>query len=205
MRKLLVTVVASCALVAVIPATALAHGHHHARHHGRIHHRTFGSDWNQSGSSTSSSGSTSTSSGDTAGTVQSFANGVLTILLNDQKTTVGGQVTNGTEIECGAPDMSGASGWQGHDGGGDNNAGSTQGGDDNGGGSQGDDDQGQGDDEHNPNVNAQSCDTSALTPGTVVREASMTVSGAGANWNKLELVTSSTSTSPTSSSSSSGD
>jgi hypothetical protein len=201
MRKLLVTVVASCALVAVVPASALAHGHHHARHHGRIHHKTFGSDWSQSGSSTS--GSTTTGSGDTAGTVQSFTNGVLTILLNDQKTTVTGQVTNGTEIECGAPDMSGSSGWQGHDHGGDNTgANNTTGGDNNGGGSQGDDDQGQGDDDHNPTVNAQSCDTSALTPGTVVREASLNVSSAGAMWNKLKLVTSSTSTS---SSSSSGD
>jgi hypothetical protein len=191
MRKLLVTVVASCALVAVMPASALAHGHHHhARHHGRIHHKTFGSDFNQS----SSSSSGTTSSGDTAGTVQSFSNGVLTILLNDQKTTVTGQVNNGTEIECGAPDMSGSSGWQGHDHGGDNSGGDNSGGDNNGGGSQGDDDQGQGDDD-NPNVNAQSCDTSALTPGTVVREASLSVSSGGATWDKVELVTSSTSTS----------
>ena len=194
MRKLLVTVVASCALVAVVPATALAHGRHHARHHSRVHHKNFGTDFNQSGSSTSgSSTSGSTSSGDTAGTVQSFTNGVLTILLNDGKTTVSGQVTNGTELECGAPDMSGSSGWQGHDHGGDNS-----GGDNNGGGSQGDDDQGQGDDDNANNV--QNCDTSALTPGTVVREASLRISSGGSSWDKVELVTSSTSTSSSSSS-----
>lgn len=195
MRKLLLTVVASCALVAIMPASALAHGHNRHHHHARVHHKTFGHDFNQSGSTSSgstSSGSTGTPS--TAGTVQSFdpSTGALTILLNDKKTTVTGIVNSDTEIECQAPDTSGSSSsWQGHDHGGDN-----------GGGDQGDDDQGQGDDDNN-SANAQNCDTSALTTGAVVQEASLRISSAGATWDKIELVSSSTSTS--SSSSSNGD
>jgi hypothetical protein len=177
MRKLLVTVVASCALVAVMPATALAHGRHHRGHHARVHHRTFGHDFNQS-----SSTSPTTSSGDTAGTVQSFSGGVLTIALNDGS-TVSGTVSDATEIECGAPDTS--SSWQGHDHSGDNNG-------------PGDDDQGQGDDEH-----AQSCDSSNLAAGTVVREAELNVSSAGSVWRKVELMTASTSSSASSASTSS--
>jgi hypothetical protein len=67
-----------------------------------------------------------------------------------------------------------------HDSGGDH-------GDDNG-NDQGDDDQGQGDDD-NENANCSSAD---LTPGTVVHEASLRISSAGATWDKVELVTAST-------------
>jgi hypothetical protein len=48
MRKALLVTAASCALIALVPATALAkHGdrrHHHRAHHARVHHRTFGHD-----------------------------------------------------------------------------------------------------------------------------------------------------------------
>jgi hypothetical protein len=179
MRKLLLTVVASCALFAFAPASALAHhGRHHHAHHARVHHRTFGHDWGQSGSTTQS-----TSSDQNAGTVQSFTNGVLTILLNDGKTTVSGQVTPDTEIECRAPEMSGM---QSHDSGDDNGGGDDQG-DNN---DQGDD-QGQGDDENG----GQSCDSSNLTPGTVVQEAELNLSSAGAVWKNIDLATTSSSSS----------
>jgi hypothetical protein len=179
MRKLLLTVVASCALFAFAPASALAHhGRHHHAHHARVHHRTFGHDWGQSGSTTQS-----TSSDQNAGTVQSFTNGVLTILLNDGKTTVSGQVTPDTEIECRAPEMSGM---QSHDSGDDNGGGDDQG-DNN---DQGDD-QGQADNDNDDNEANQSCDSSSLTPGTVVHEASLKVSSAGATWDRVELVTAS--------------
>jgi hypothetical protein len=164
MRKIVLSAVACCALIAIVPATALAHGHHHKRHHSRVHHRTFGHDWNQSGSST-----TSTSSDQNAGTVQSFTGGVLTIALTDGQ-TVSGAVTNDTEIECQAADMSGS--LRSHEHGGDN--GNDQG-----------DDQGQGDDD-NGNANCSSAD---LTPGAVVHEAKLRLSGAGATWDKVELVT----------------
>jgi hypothetical protein len=174
MRKIVLSVIACCAVIAFVPASALAHGKHHKRHHARIHHRTFGHDWSQSGSST-----TSTSSDQNAGTVASFTNGVLTIALNNGQ-TVSGNVTGDTEIECQAPDTSGS--MSSHDRGDDN-------GDhgDNNGNDQGDDDQGQGDDD-NGNANCSSAD---LTPGTVVHEARLSLSSAGATWDKVELVTAS--------------
>jgi hypothetical protein len=166
MRKIVLSVVACCAVIALVPASALAHGHH-KRHHARVHHRTFGHDWGQS------NGSTSTSSEQNAGTVQSFTGGVLTIALNNGQ-TVSGNVTGDTEIECQAPDM--PTMWSGHDHGGDN--GNDQG-DDNG------NDQG---DDNGENANCSSAD---LTPGAVVHEARLGLSGAGATWDKVELVTAS--------------
>ena len=181
MRKIMLAVVATCAVVAFIPASALAHGHKR-HHHARVHHRTFGHDFGQSGSTSSGS----TSSGQPAGTVSTFSGGVLTIALANGQ-TVSGMVTPDTEIECQAPDTSsrsstsgtsGTSGWQGHD---------------HGGGDQGQGNDGQG---------GTSCDTSALTQGAMVQEAELSVSSAGAVWRKVELQ--STSSTASSSSGSSG-
>jgi hypothetical protein len=194
MRKTLLTVVASCALLAVAPASALAHGRgHHRSHHARAHHRTFGADQGM-GQNTGTSPS--------AGTVQSFTGGVLTIALTNGS-TVSGQVSNFTRIICLAAQPTGMQGsgswqggsWQGHhdgwNGGGDNW---------NGGGNQGQSDN----DGDNDDQGSQSCDTSALTMGAVVQEAELSISGAGATWDKIVLApTSSSSTSPPSSTSSS--
>jgi hypothetical protein len=167
MRRIVLTVVACCAVIAIVPASALAHGDHHKRQHHRGHHgRVRDESW---GGGTQSQG---TGQSQDAGTVQSFTGGVLTIALTGGQ-TVSGQVTNDTEIECQAAEESSGS-WQSHDHGGDN-----------GGGSSGDDDQGQGDDD---NGNA-SCDSSALTPGAMVHEASLRISSAGAVWDKVELAT----------------
>ena len=174
MRKLLLSVVASLALVAVAPATALAQRHHHRSHvrHARIHHKRFGS---APGSATSGM----PSAGQTAGTVQSFTGGVLTILLSDGKTTVSGRVTPDTAIQCRAPEPTGM---KNHD------RGQTRGGDDQGDNNgRGDDDQSRGDDEHA----GQSCGSSALTAGAVVQEAELNISGGGAVWQKVELVSAS--------------
>jgi hypothetical protein len=166
MRKIVLSVIAGCALIAIVPASALAHrGHHKRHHHSRIHHRTFGHDWSQSGSS-----STGTSSDQNAGTVQSFTGGVLTIALNNGQ-TISGDVTPGTEIECRGAEMS--SSLRSHDRGDDNG----DRGDDNG-NDQGDDD--------NENANCSSAD---LMSGTVVHEARLRLSSAGATWDKVELVT----------------
>ncbi len=164
MRKTLLSVVACCAVIAILPASALAHGHHHKRHH-RAHHarvRDWGSD----------QGTGQNQAAD-AGTVQSFTGGVLTIALTNGQ-TVSGQVTPDTEIKCEAPDTS--NGMVSHDRHGDNN-GNDQG--DNNGNDQGDDD------------NAM-CSSSDLTTGTVVHEAELRLSGAGAVWDRVELVTTST-------------
>lgn len=166
MRKLMLSVVACCALVAIVPASALAHGKHHKRHHARVHHRNFGHDWGTAGNS-----GTSANSDQNAGTVQSFTGGVLTIALNNGQ-TVSGDVTGDTEFECEAADMSGS--LRSHDHGGDN--GNDQG-----------DDNGQGDD---ANGNAM-CSSADLTAGAVVHAARLGITNAGATWDKVELVTAS--------------
>jgi hypothetical protein len=120
---------------------------------------------------------------DNAGTVQSFDGTKLTILLADGTTTETGIVNNDTEIECEAADMSSPSQTSFHR--------DDQGGDNSGPGDQGDNND-QGDDDNNE---AQNCDTSALTPGAIVHEAELRLSGAGAVWDKVELLTSSSSTS----------
>jgi hypothetical protein len=174
MRKIVLSAVACCALIAIIPASALAHGRHHKRHHhhARIHHRTFGHDWNSSGSS-----STSTSSDQNAGTVTSFTGGVLTITLNNGQ-TVSGNVTGDTEIECEAADMS--SSLRSHDRG-----------DDNGGDNPGDRGDDNGNDQGDDNGENANCSSADLTTGTVVHEARLALTGAGATWDKVELVTAS--------------
>jgi hypothetical protein len=168
---------------ALIPATALGRSHHRRHHHARVHHKIRHKQFGRTDAPTTSAMS------DNAGTVTSFDGTKLTITLADQS-TVTGTVTNDTEIECDAADTSSSS-----------SSSQTsfhrddQGGDNSGSGDQGDNND-QGDDDNNQ---MGSCDTSALTPGTVVHEAELKLSGAGAVWDKVELLTSS------SSSSSSGD
>ena len=182
MRRILLTLMLGGALAAVVPATALAahhhsKAHHHARHHARRHSRVR---FKQFGSASTSSTQSPGGNEQNAGTVTSFQNGTLTITLNDGS-TVSGNVTPNTEIECRAEDTSanmqrddhsdqGAQGDQGDDNGNDN----------------GDNNNENGEQEHNQ----QNCSTANLTPGTVVRDAELQVSGSGANWDKVELVTS---------------
>jgi hypothetical protein len=165
MRKILLTVVAACGLLVLAPAGALAHGHfgHHRRHHGRHHFRMFGNTGMTGGQSQN------------AGTVQSYTGGVLTIALSSGS-TVSGQVTNATNIICqSAPPTSMQSSNRNWDGnGGPGNSG---------------DDQGQADDK----PANQSCGTTNLTSGTVVRAAELRLSGAGAVWDAVVLVTQSSS------------
>jgi hypothetical protein len=109
--------------------------------------------------------------------VASFTNGTLTIALNNGS-TVSGKVTPSTELEC---DAARSSSMQRDDRrGGD----SSEGGD-----RQSEDNEDEGAEQH------PSCSTADLQPGTVVREAELRLSGSGANWQKVELVTSSTSSS----------
>ena len=171
MRKVLYTLIASVLVVALIPATALGRSHHKRHHHRvRVHHKQFGR----------TDAPATPSMADNAGTVASFDGTKLTIQLNDGS-TVSGTVNNDTEIECQAADTS-PSNFSSDDQGGDQNS-----------GDQGDiNDQGD-------NNEMQNCDSSSLTPGAIVHEAELKLSGAGAVWDKVELVTSS------SSSSSSGD
>jgi hypothetical protein len=168
------TVAASALIAGAAPATALAHHHHHRHHHhARIRH--FG-DQNAPASSMSSA--------DNAGKVMSFSGGVLTIVLNDNTTTVKGMVTDATELECAAPEESATTM---HDDG-DRGSGDQGSGDDNqgsGGDDQGDNDQNE---VENENENEASCTTASLKPGTVVHEAALRIGSSGPTWQKVELV-----------------
>jgi hypothetical protein len=171
MKRLLVALVLGGALFAFGPATALAAKHHHHGHHARHHSRVR---FERFGRSTAPAGSSTQSNAHNAGMVTSFQNGTLTITLNDGS-TVSGTVTRQTEIECKAPATS--STMQRDDHGRDN-------------GDRGDDN---GNDNGDDNNNAEhSCSTADLQPATVVREAELKVSGSGATWDKVELVTSQT-------------
>ena len=186
MRRLFFTVVASMALLAMGPATALAKHHHHKRtHHSKRHssvrHKRFGTDT----TSTTTTTSPTTPSSDTAGTIKSFdsTTGILTITLNDGTTDVTGKVTNATDIECEAADTSTTEQSDLRSDGGGDTGGSSDSGDsgDNGSGDHGD-------------QSEQSCTSTNLTAGTVVNEAELRISSAGATWDKVEIQSTSTST-----------
>jgi hypothetical protein len=202
MRRMIITAIAATALA--VPGAALAshqsehegphdQGIHHKRDHARQHHRshvvTFGS---AAGSTPTTSTSTPTptptppagSSEETAGTVASFSAGTLTITLRDGS-TVSGKVDASTQIECRSTMTTASSHGdqgddddrfddRGHDG--QSNSGP-------GNGQQGDND-GRDDDAQDE---AENCTTAALVPGAVVREAELSVNGAGAVWEKVEL------------------
>ena len=195
MRRLLFTLAATGLLIVLAPAAALAqHHHHHATHTTRAHRtrvRRFGDLTTQP--------TTTTGSSDTAGTVQSFSNGVLTILLNDNS-TVSGTVTSDTRIECSASGQSQTT----HDDG-DPGSGTQTSGDDNETSSAqtqstGDDDQtsgtqdqgtgtdDQGDDQGEDQGQSSSCSSADLTSGKVVRAAELRISSGGNTWSKVELV-----------------
>jgi hypothetical protein len=206
MRKLLFTVLTGCALLAMAPAAFARHHHHPPRpHHTRVRHERFKAD----GAST---GAASTSG---VGTVTSFSNGVLTITLADGS-TVSGEVTDRTGLECMTGEDGATPQAMSHDGsgGGDNtsdgadnttNGGdntsdaavnTTSGGEDSSDGadnptSGGVDPTSGGDDTTNGSDGDQNetptCTTAALVPGAVVGEADLTISSAGAIWSRVEL------------------
>lgn len=192
MRRIRMIISAAVMLLALAPASALAH--HDRRHHrGRTHHarlERFGDVAGTAGFS------------DNAGKVQSFSKGVLTIMLGDGS-TISGAVTNDTELECMAPERDRI---VREDGGGDNggsgdNQAQTS-------GDQGSGDQGAGEDqgdavgqnenqaeeqngdaagERNENEAENNCSTANLIRGAVVHEAELRVSDAGNIWKRVEL------------------
>jgi hypothetical protein len=216
MKRMLLTAATTTVMALAAPALASAAHHsnsachrraHHACAHVRHAHRakllTFGTPVPSTGSGTSStSGSGSTppapsvptssgdSSGETAGTVTSFTGGVLTITLNDG-TTVSGKVTEETEIHCSPAVPTEGSEGDDHEGG---EAGGDDGEDSHGGesgasvhgadmSSGGSDDGGEGD-----HGSSSACTTEDLLPGTVVREAELSVGGSGAVWDHVDLI-----------------
>jgi hypothetical protein len=143
-----------------------------------------------------------------AGSVTSFANGVLTITLT-KGGTLTAKVTEATRIECrstarASGDDHGGGGHGGH--GGDDDGGETEPGDDHGNHTEPGDDHGNhtepGDDHGNhtaPSAPAtpaapaggtttpSGCGTTALTAGSKVREAELKTRGGDAIWRKIKL------------------
>lgn len=211
MKRILLTAVMTSGLALAAPAIASAHhgnAHQHARHaNTRAHHHAvrarvinFGAPITPGGSgaggATTGTGPTEPTpptppSGETAGTVTSFTNGVLTITLTGGS-VVSGQVTEKTEIHC--QPATPASGGEDQGDGPDSEAsggpssqdqqdGQSQDGQQ---GNEGQDSQdgesGSGDGQQ------QGCTSAALVPGTVVREAELSVTGAGAVWDHVDLI-----------------
>jgi len=171
MRKVLFAAVASSVAMAVAPAVAFADSHHHRGHHrthrnhARVRDEHFGS-WKDENAAPSKSGQN-------AGTIASFRDGVLTLTLNDGS-MVSGQVTDATEIKCEAVEPQETGHSRHADG-------------DHGGGNNGGDDNGNNDDQSEAAHGAPMCSSATLVPGAVVRDAELTISGAGAIWQEVEL------------------
>ncbi|HLB22180.1 MAG TPA: hypothetical protein VK605_08705 [Solirubrobacteraceae bacterium] len=202
MRRTMITAVTTAALA--IPGVAVASHrgehrarevHHGARQHHKRHHHAHLLRFGAAASNSAASGSSSTpaaSADETAGTIASFANGALTITLNDGP-TVSGKVTEGTEIECrSAMARAARDGDQGDD----NDQGDDRGDDGQSSSGPGDGEHGDlsardGDDNDANDDDAQDeaehCTTAALVAGVVVREAELRVSSVGAVWEKVEL------------------
>ncbi len=211
MRRTVMAIASALAIVLAAPGMALAHHHgrgHHGKHHAR--HRAHGArvikfaPVEEGKGAEGSTETTTTSEG--VGTVVSFEGEVLKIKLNDGS-EVGGKVTEDTNLVCISP-TSGASAQSGDDEG----AGDDQSADDEG-DHQGDEagsDGGSGDEggeasgEHGSTPSAhdssfegdasgdegaaQPCETSALTPGTIVREAELRLTSSGAVWESVVLM-----------------
>jgi hypothetical protein len=203
MKRTLLTMIASSMLVFALPAVASAsHGkHHHGARHANSHRRhakgarllTFAPATAPTSSAPTTTTAPTTLANETAGTVTSFTNGVLTITLTD-KTVVSGKVTEQTELRCTAATPPATTGDD------DQGAGDDQNGSESGehgspavvgqmDASQHSDFQsGDGGDAQDEQGNEESCTTAALVPGAMVREAQLSLSSAGAVWEKVDLV-----------------
>jgi hypothetical protein len=207
MKRSLKTALAAMALALAIPGSALAHhasqhasshARHH-RHHAHIVRFMAGSvrarkttTATHTTASTITTTTTTEMPGEAIGTVLSFEAGVLKITLGDGS-VVSGKVTEATRLECGSAN-------QGQEGSDDNGGNDQNGqGDDQGehGGqppvSGSNDQQGpgssHGDDEHGSMMETiePECTVAALVPGAQVEEAELTLTSAGAVWEKVSL------------------
>ncbi len=214
MRRLLLALAlaGSAALTLGAPAVALANhghrGHHHRRHshHAKVSFEHLGPPSVRSGSAPGAGSgpgaaqpTAPTPPAGNAGKVASYTGGVLTVTLSDGL-SVSGKVTAATRIECLSatppPAGQGEDGADGEDNGpwndspGNGPPTATPGGpalppnamDDQGGG----DDRGEG--PQGPASSEPPCDTSALVPGAIVRDAELRIGPGGAEFESVELV-----------------
>jgi hypothetical protein len=117
-----------------------------------------------------------------AGTILSFADGVLKITVFGQSDPLVGLVDDSTEIECEHATATKSDEGPGESG--DDDSGDDHG-DDGPGDDQGDDDQGE--DEDDDRFDERECGTDALTPGTKVKEAELRLVGGKAVFEEVEL------------------
>jgi hypothetical protein len=206
MKRTLLTMMASSMLVFAVPAVAsAAHGkHHHGARHSSAHRRnakgarivTFAPATAPAVGAPTTGAAPTTPADETVGTVTSFTNGVLTITLTDN-TVVSGKVTEQTKLECTSATPPTTTG--GDDQGGGDDQSSPESGEHGGpsvagqmGASQRSDLQGGGDggDGHDGSQggNEEGCTSAALVSGAIVREAELSLSSAGAVWDKVDLV-----------------
>jgi hypothetical protein len=210
MKRIVLTAAASSLLALATPAWAWA-AHNGTRHH-RSHHagaRTrhakraqllrFGASvpGAASGSIGTSTVTSPPASDEKAGTVASFAGGVLTIKLTDGS-MVSGKVTDQTELQCQSPtppqattgeEDQGEGDDQNESDGGESGGPSTQA--ESSGQQDGDSQGGQGagsDGEGNDDESDESCPQTALVAGAGVREAELLVSAGGSVWKRVELM-----------------
>ncbi len=168
MKKILFAALASAALLAAAPATALAR-HDQRRHQMRVIHKHFGGN------------DTAAGENQNAGTVMAFSGGVLTIRLTNGS-TARGRVSNATELEC---EMAEPQVVRAEDrGSGDGDSG-DRGGDN---GTRDENEQNEVEDQNGVEAEHM-CTTAALRPNVVVHEAALDVSRAGSIWKKVELIT----------------
>jgi hypothetical protein len=202
MRKSLFTLLALGAMLAAIPAASLAHGgdhqrgdRHREREHQREHRQAQQRDRFQHERFGRRDGI-----GRDVGAVSAFANGRLTIRLNDGS-SVTGAVARLTEIECEMPQFmrpadqgpggsgSGSSGGSGGDNGQDgpgHNAGDDNGQD--GPGHNAGDDNGQGGPDNDPGDDNGDRRCTTIAPGMAVRDATLTLTSLGAVWTRVDLI-----------------
>jgi hypothetical protein len=184
------TTAAAALALAAAPAVAYAHGGHH--HHGH-HHKSHAGNHKNAGP---------------IGTVASFTGGTLTITLNDGN-PIAGKVTDRTIIKCetaapqstatpavppttATPRLVRGDHGDDHHGSGDDDHPST--------GVPGDNDNDHGDDnddhpstgvpgdDRGDEVGNGRCDATALTDGTVVEKAKISLTSQGAIWKKVVLL-----------------
>jgi hypothetical protein len=202
MKRTLLAAATASLFALAIPGVASAHHGKGRHHHASAHKRhakgaslvTFGT-MTAPPASTPTTTTPTAPSGEPAGKVTSFEKGVLIITLTNG-TAVSGLVNEQTELEChsATPPSTGGD----DQGGGDDEAGSGEHGGpspqgeaarDHGQGNQGGEgDEGNQQGGEGDGQSQSSCTTAALVPGTVVGAAELKLGGAGAVWEKVELL-----------------
>jgi hypothetical protein len=117
MKRIFLIASAGLTLLAVGLLPAVASAHRHGRHH---HHRATHARLESFGTNNPTAPAS-----DNAGSITSFVGGVLTIKLNDG-TSVAGQVTSATKLECEAAVPATTARMADHGGGGDEGSGNNE-------------------------------------------------------------------------------